>query len=121
MILFFETSILLVWFLAFSFEKWRENKLEQLILLSSLFTTFIMEVINDIFFGPFGMVYPQSFFFLKPFNFPIPIVLTGSLYCWFLHILSLKFSNVSDFRNLEKNYHFYQMLLSVLLLGFYFY
>ena len=94
MILIFETSILLTWFLAFSFEKWRDNKLEQLILLSSLFTTFIMEVINDVFFGPFGMVYPQSFFFLKPFKFPIPIVLTGSLYCWLLHILSLKFSKL---------------------------
>ena len=92
MILLFESFIILVWFLTFSWERWKKNQLEQFILIYGLPMTFIMEVINDVYFGSFGMVYPHSFFYLRPFNFPIPIILSGSLYCWVLHKLSFKIS-----------------------------
>ena len=118
MILFFEFFILLTWFLIFNFEKRKKNQLEQLILLYGLPMTFIMEVINDVYLESFGMIYPHSFFYLRPFNFPIPILLSGSLYCWALHKLSLKISSL--FLKREKNSLVYFIIIMVLLNSWYF-
>ncbi len=118
MILLFESLIIFAWFFTFSFERWKGNQLGQFILLYSLPTTFVMEVINDAYFGEFGMIYPQSFFYLSPFKFPIPIVLCGSLYCWSLHTLSIKFSTLL-FKG-RKTTLCYSLLIIILLNSWYF-
>ena len=118
MILFFESFILLTWFFIFSWETWKKKQLEQFILLYALPMTFIMEVINDVYFGSFGMVYPHSYFYLRPFNFPIPIILSGSLYCWTLHKLSLKMSR-SLFNG--KHLNFIYPLVIIFLLNTWFF
>ena len=118
MTLFFESFILLAWFLIFNWERRKKNQLEQFILLYSLPMTFIMEVINDVYFGSLGMIYPHSFFYLRPFNFPIPIILSGSLYCWSLHKLSLKTSSL--YLKTEKPNLVYFIMILILLNSWYF-
>ena len=118
MLIFFELSILLSWLYVFKMEKKNGYSLESFILIYGLLTTFTLEVINEVCFGHLGMVYPHSYFLLWPFRFPLPIILSGSLYCWGLHKVSFKTS-----KTLFKNYPFsliYPLLIIFLLNTWYF-
>ena len=71
MTLFFELSIITLWFFLFTKEDQEKNKLNQIILMYGLLSTFMMEVINEVYFGELRMTYPHSFT-LDHSSFPFP-------------------------------------------------